>query len=173
MKRYMWLVGSIFLLIPLLFFQSTSALLTKRIDDPNNTFQTGTLNMSVSPSAVFNITNMVPGDFAAKTVTIQNTGNVDFTYVVGAINTGSTNLWTDKTNGLQVEIKKGATTYYSGPVSDVSTNPASPLSLPVGQNDVLTIKVTLPISADNTFQMLTEVITFTFQATQLPGQDRS
>ncbi|WP_315905986.1 hypothetical protein, partial [Priestia koreensis] len=119
------------------------------------------------------ITNMVPGDFAAKTVTIQNTGNVDFTYVVGTINTGSTNLWTDKTNGLQVEIKKGATTYYSGPVSDVSTNPASPLSLPVGQNDVLTIKVTLPISADNTFQMLTEVITFTFQATQLPGQDRS
>ncbi|WP_397428589.1 hypothetical protein, partial [Priestia koreensis] len=49
MKRYMWLVGSIFLLIPLLFFQSTSALFTKRIDDPNNTFQTGTLNMSVSP----------------------------------------------------------------------------------------------------------------------------
>ncbi|WP_367018116.1 TasA family protein [Priestia koreensis] len=173
MKRYMWLVGSVFLLLPLLFFHSTSALFTKQMNDPNNTFQTGTLDMAISPSAVFNISNMVPGDFATKTVTVQNTGSVDFTYVVGAINTGNTNLWTDKTYGLQVEIKKGVTTYYSGPVSDVSANPASPLSLSVGQNDVLTIKVTLPTLADNTFQTLTEVITFTFQATQLPGQDRS
>ena len=153
--------------------EQSSASFTATTTNPGNSFASATLTMSNDKSAsasLISLTNLVPGDTANRTVTITNSGTVGFTYTT-AISTGtSTLLWTDTTNGLQVSVKRGATVLYSGALSGL-TIAASPTIAAAGL-DTLTFDFSLPVSAGNTFQGLTQTFTITYTATQLAGAAR-
>ncbi|HEY6957559.1 MAG TPA: TasA family protein [Candidatus Limnocylindria bacterium] len=148
----------------------TSASFTATTSNPSNTFATATISMSNDkPSAnqLVNITNLVPGDTASRTVTITNTGNAGFTYTAAASATANTLLWSDTTNGLQVTVLRGATTIYTGALKNLAL-PASGTIAAAG-TDTLTFNFSFPSSAGNTFQSLSQDFTITYTATQLAG----
>ena len=151
----------------------SSASFTATTDNPGNSFGSATLSASNDKSAaasLISISNMVPGDTANRTVVISNTGNVGFTYTGAISASASTALWTDTTNGLQVTVKRGATTLYSGALKNLAL--AASGTVAASGTDTLTFDFSLPTSADNTFQTLTQDFTITYTATQLAGSAR-
>jgi hypothetical protein len=152
---------------------SSSASFTATTTNPGNQFGSATLTLSNDKSAaasLISIANLVPGDTAARTVTITNSGTVGFTYVAAISATANTLLWSDTTNGLQVTVLRGATTVYSGPLQSLALA-ASPTIAAAG-TDTLSFTFSLPTTAGNTFQTLTQDFTITYTATQLAGAAR-
>jgi hypothetical protein len=151
----------------------SSASFTATTTNPGNQFGTATLTASNDKSAagaLMSISNMVPGDTANRTVTISNTGNVGFTYVGAISSIATTALWTDTTNGVQVTVKRGAATLYTGPLKNLAL--AASATIAAGGTDALTFDFALPTAADNTFQTLSQDFTITYTATQLAGAAR-
>jgi hypothetical protein len=151
----------------------SSASFTATTTNPANSFGSATLSASNDKSAaasLINISNLVPGDTANRSVTITNTGNAGFTYTGSISSTASTALWTDTTNGLQVTVKRGATTLYTGALKDLAI-PASG-TIAASGTDTLTFDFSLPISGTNAMQSLSQDFTITYTATQLAGTAR-
>jgi hypothetical protein len=151
----------------------SSASFTATTTNPGNSFGSATLTMSNDKSAaasLVNLSNMVPGDTANRTVVISNTGNVGFTYTAAISAVANTLLWSDTTNGVQVTVKRGATTLYTGALKNMVLA-ASP-TVAAGGTDTLTFDFSLPTSAGNTFQTLTQDFTITYTSTQLAGAAR-
>jgi len=151
----------------------TSANFTATSSNPSNTFQSATLSMSNDkPNAndLVNISNLVPGDTANRTVTISNTGNTGFTYSVSISATANTLLWSDTTNGLQVTVKRGAVVLYTGALKNLSLTSSGTIA--AGATDTLTYDFNFPSTAGNSFQNLTQDFTVTYTATQLAGSAR-
>ena len=148
----------------------TAANFTATTVNPSNVFTTATLSLTndkATAGQLVTVSNMVPGDTASRTVTITNTGNVGFTYSGAASATITTVLWTDLTKGLQITAKRGLTTLYTGPLKDLAL-PASGTIAPAA-TDTLTLAFSLPTTADNSFQGLTQTFTITYTAAQLAG----
>ena len=151
----------------------SSASFTATTTNPGNAFGSATLTMSndkSSAGSLVTLTNMVPGDTANRTVVISNTGTVGFTYTAAVSATANTLLWSDTTNGVQVTVKRGATTLYSGALKNLALA-ASP-TVAAGATDTLTFDFSLPTAAGNTFQSLTQDFTITYTSTQLAGAAR-
>jgi spore coat-associated protein N len=151
----------------------SSASFTATTTNPANQFGSATLTMSNDKSAaasLINLTNMVPGDTANRTVTISNTGNAAFTYTAAISAVANTKLWSDTTNGIQVSVKRGAATLYTGALKNLALA-VSPTVAASG-TDALTFDFSLPVGADNTFQTLNQDFTITYTATQLAGAAR-
>jgi hypothetical protein len=152
--------------------EQSSASFTATTTNPGNQFATATLTMSNDKStagSLVSISNMVPGDTAARTVVVTNSGNVGFTYTTAVSATANTLLWSDTTNGLQVTVKRGTTTLYSGALSALSITAST---IAAAGTDTLSFTFSLPTSAGNTFQTLTQDFTITYTATQLAGGAR-
>jgi spore coat-associated protein N len=156
---------------------TSSAAFTATTTNPGNSFASATLAVSNDKSAaasLVSLTNMIPGDTANRTVVIQNTGTgtVGFTYTGAISATASTLLWSDATNGLQVTVTRSGvvTPLYTGTLKNMVLA-ASP-TIAVGGTDTLSFTFSLPTTADNTFQTLTQDFTITYTATQLAGTTR-
>jgi hypothetical protein len=158
---------------------STTATFTAATTNPANTFATATLVISNDkPNAgdLVNITNLVPGDTAQRVVHLTNGGNTGFTYAAAVSSTATTLLWTDTTNGLQASVYRcnncttPANSVYSGALKNLAI-PASATVAAAG-SDYLTFVFSLPTTAGNTFQALTQDFTVTYTATQLAGAAR-
>ena len=101
----------------------SSASFTATTTNPANSFGSATLTMSNDKSAaasLINLANLVPGDTAARTVTITNTGTVGMTYTGAISAVANTLLWSDTTNGIQVTVKRRATTLFTGPLKNLA-----------------------------------------------------
>lgn len=162
----------------------TDANFTATSTSPSNQFATGTLTLSNDKSTagqLVNISAMIPGDTATRTVVITNSGTLSFTYTAAiASNTSpDTLLWTDTTNGLQVIVRQtdasGAVLY---PSSGTAPGPLKNFALPqsatvaASATSTLWMQFSLPTTAGNTFQGLTQSFTITYTATQLTGGAR-
>jgi hypothetical protein len=157
----------------------TTATFTATTTNPGNTFASATLVISNNkPNAgdLVNITNLVPGDTAQRVVQVTNGGNTGFTYAGSISATASTLLWTDTTLGLQASVYRcnncttPANLVYSGALKNLAV-PASGTIAAAG-SDYLTFVFSLPSTAGNTFQSLTQDFTVTYTATQLAGAAR-
>ncbi len=151
----------------------TNANFTATTMNPSNVMGTATLSLTNDKSnagQLVNITNLVPGDTANRTVTITNNGTVGFTYVGSAAPQVNSVLWTDLVNGLQVSVKRGVTVLYSGALKNLALA-ASPTIAPSAA-DTLTFDFSLPTTADNTFQGASQTFAITYTATQLAGSAR-
>jgi hypothetical protein len=161
----------------------------------STTIQSGTLSIDVTQQGFtvpVTTSNFVPGDSLTRAVNLINDGSV----ALGSVTLGTTVttpsvLTSDSTNGLQLAIKAcsvpwtqggtaSAATYTcsgterilgSGPVMNgmVLNNPAS---LAAGATDYLTFAISLPTSADNTFQGKSAALNLTFTGTQRTGTAR-
>jgi hypothetical protein len=159
------------------------------------TIESGTLSINVAQqgySVPVTTAGFLPGDSLTRAVNLVNDGNSPLGSVtLSSIATASSILTTDTTNGLQLTVKKcsvawtqggtaQAPTYTcsgteslvgSGPV--VSTmNLAGAAALNAGGTDHLTFSISLPTTADNTFQGKTASLSLTFTGTQRTGTAR-
>jgi len=152
---------------------------------PGNTFTTGTVDISTSPtSALVTFSGMAPNDQVVNPITVSNAGTLQLRYAV-------TSTTTENTLAAQLDmtIKSGVTTCTTGGFdtdgtvlygpadlgstagTNVVGNPAQgsqagDRTLNAAAGEVLCVKVSLPSSTGNTFQGLTSTATFAFQAEQ-------
>jgi hypothetical protein len=139
-------------------------------------------------------TNIASGDTIERTVDLTNSGTLALSGVVLTTTaTTSSLLDTDATNGLQMQIdncnqawtESGSSPAYTytcgGTSSSVLASRAvigsnltlnNLTSLTSGDTDHLLVTLTLPSSADNTFEGLSSVIQYTFTATQRTATNR-
>jgi len=130
----------------------------------NGTAENDTV-ISISPTEnLFDITNMKPGDWAPRTITVQNSGNKDFVYNMQLQNNGEKKLF----NELLVEIKTGDTELYQGKLAELNSLPERKLTSGTEENFDITIR--FPEHLGNDFQGLTSAFIFSFTA---EGKDSS
>ena len=157
------------------------------------TVQTGTLDINLAqPSGAYAIpvttTNFVPGDSITRSVNLSNDGSTALSSVtLASVSTGASNaLTTDSVNGLQLSLKACSvawtqggtasapsytcsgttTTMYSGPAAAGNVTLSNPASLNPTGVDNLVFSVSLPTTADNTFQNKSASLSITFTGTQ-------
>ena len=163
----------------------------------NTTVATGTLSIDLTqPAGAYaipvSISGLVPGDSITRAVNLVNDGNLAMSSVsVVSTATASSILTTDQTNGLQLSVKgcsvpwtqggtAAAPTYTcSGTQNTLMTGPvvnnaglSNPASLNPGGTDYLTFSISLPATADNTFQGKSAGLSLSFAGAQRSGSAR-
>ena len=161
----------------------------------NTTVATGTVDINLAvPSGGVAIpvttTGFVPGDSLSRAVDLSNNGTSALSGItLQSSATAGSILTTDATNGLQLAVKScsvawtqggtpSAPTYTcSGTQNALATGPAVSTStlnglasMNAGGVDHLVFTVSLPASADNTFQGKSASLSLTFTGTQRTGQ---
>jgi hypothetical protein len=161
----------------------------------STTVNSGTLSINLSQAGYAipaSTSNFVPGDSMTRAVNLNNNGGSPFGAVALATTTSAPSiLTTDLTNGLQMTVKScsvawtqggtaSAPTYTcggttntlgSGPVVSTMALPGLN-SLAAGGTDYLTFSISLPTTADNTFQGKSAPLTLTFTGSQATGGAR-
>jgi len=146
---------------------------TAQAANPANTFTTGTLTIgSSASSALFNSTNMKPGDNASGTVDIANTGSLPGTFTMTTSNPvdnggllGQLNLKIEDcglVSGTGAASCSGANVVYNAKADGVG--PISLGSFAGGAKHRYKIDVTLPSTTLNTFQGKAASIEFDWDA---------
>jgi LPXTG-motif cell wall-anchored protein len=130
------------------FFQSTTVQA-----QTNNS-----LNIDTSPNGfLFNLTNMKPGDWATRKLTIQNRGSEDFQYNTQArFKGGSKDLY----NEFLLKVWDSTGVLHSGKLKDF--NGLSPRYLKSKHEEDLMFEVKLPYELGNQFQGLALEVEFKF-----------
>jgi spore coat-associated protein N len=160
-----------------------------------STISSGTLSIDVTQQGFtvpVTTSNFVPGDSLTRAVNLVNDGSS----ALGSVSLASTVatpsvLTTDTTNGLQLAVKSCSVPYTQGGTASAATYTCSgtervlgmgpvvnnmtlsnPASLVAGATDYLTFSISLPASADNTFQGKSAALSLTFTGTQRTGSAR-
>jgi spore coat-associated protein N len=141
--------------------------------NPSNTFTAGTLSIgSSSSSALFNATNLKPGDTVPGTVDIQNTGSLPGTFTLSTSHITDTSsllgqldlkiedcgLW----SGTTAPTCSGANVLYSGKAASVGTVNLS--SFAANAKHRYLFNVTVPTAISNTFQGASATVQFDWNA---------
>jgi len=170
------------------FTDSTTALDAKVTSgtlslDLNATNSTATLPMTAA--------TFVPGDSISRSIDLANSGNLDFASIsMVTTATASSVLDTDKTNGLQLSVTSCPVAWTETVVNKVATySCANPTTLANGPavgtanfpqlaaltakgTDHLVLTLSLPGTADNTFQNKTSALSVSFTGSQKTGTNR-
>lgn len=107
---------------------------------------------------LFNVHNMKPGDWAPRTITVQNNGTKDFTYQMSLRNDGEEKLF----NELLLEINDSKTVLYEGKLADFTK--LSPRNLSTSKQEKLDLTVIFPEYLGNEFQGLDAEFSILFTA---------
>lgn len=157
----------------------------------SNTFNTGTVSLTASPtSAIWTaVTAGAPGDRATGSLTVNNAGSLELRYAVTGSNTDSTlaaamNLRIGLRGGGSCDFpyhnSDGTTTtltddtqLFAGALntaaligSNAQGSQAGDRTLAASASEVLCFAVVLPTSAGNSLQGLSNTTTFTFDSEQ-------
>jgi hypothetical protein len=117
------------------------------------------VDITLSPKdTLFSISNMKPGDWAPRTITVKNSGSKDFTYQMESRNNGDTKLF----NELLMEIKAEDKELYSGKLAEFKSVEARKLAS--GNEENLDITIRFPEHLGNEFQGLEASFTLNFTA---------
>ncbi|MDP8903730.1 MAG: CalY family protein [Chloroflexota bacterium] len=154
------------------------AAFTDSADVDGNSFTTGTVDISTSPTtALFTVPTMMPGDASYGELTVSNSGTASLRYTMStaATNADSKNL----RDQLRLEVRQKATGTCSADftgtpvVNEVALQGAaisSARTVAVSGSETLCFKVSLPFSTGNDYQGATTTATFTFSAEQTANQ---
>lgn len=152
---------NIFRLIPFLLLISMICFypITKVFADDGKDTAENELDISLSQTGnLFEISNMKPGDWAPRTITVQNSGSEDFVYQMQVQNNGDEKLF----NELMLEIKEGDTELYLGKMAAFKS--LSERSLASSAEETLDITIRFPEHLGNEFQGLETAFVFSFIA---------
>ena len=163
----------------------------------NTTVASGTLSIDLTqPAGAYaipvSVTGMVPGDSITRAVNLVNDGTLGLSSVsVVSTATAPSVLTTDATNGLQLSVKSCSVPWTQGGTASAPTYACSatqstimlgpvvsnaalsnPASLNPGGSDYLTFSISLPATADNTFQGKSAGISLSFTGAQRSGSAR-
>ena len=117
------------------------------------------IDINLSPKdTLFSISNMKPGDWAPRTITVKNSGSKDFTYHMQLSNTGEKKLFDE----LLLEIKAVDKELYQGKLAEFKSVPARKVAS--GGKESLDITIRFPEHLGNDFQGLEAAFTLNFTA---------
>ncbi|WP_272031514.1 TasA family protein [Oceanobacillus kimchii] len=118
------------------------------------------IELSITPDDfLFNIENMKPGDWAPRTLTINNSGSSEFEYQMSVENNGNDKLF----NELLLLIEDvDQNKLYDGKISEFSSIPSRYLD--AENHEDLHITVTFPEHLGNEFQGVSSSFSFIFYA---------
>ncbi|ATP41712.1 hypothetical protein CSE16_17675 [Solibacillus sp. R5-41] len=154
-------MNKLFRFLPLLLLISGICFLpvtTVFADDENGTDK-NEIEISISPKdTLFNISNMKPGDWAPRVITVKNSGSKDFDYQMQLRNDGEEKLF----NELLLEIKAGDEELYQGKLAAFKSLPIRKLA--TGSGEDLDITIRFPEHLGNEFQGLLTAFDFIFTA---------
>ena len=185
-KRILLALGATLTVASLAGGAVSLALFTSTVTVPANTFSTGSVALSTSPTtALVTFAAMAPGDQVTAPITVSNDGTLALRYAISSVATNT------DTKGLKdqlvLTIKSGVTTctnagyaadgtsIYTGDldssagklVGDSAAGADSgDRALAVSSNEVLCFHVCLPGSTGDAFQGATTTATLTFAAEQ-------
>jgi len=165
MSKLFRLIPCLLLLSGICFFPITSVFADGKNDTDKNE-----INISISPKdTLFDISNMKPGDWAPRTITVKNSGSKDFVYQMQLQNSGDKKLF----NELLLEIKAADKELYQGKIAAFKSLPTRKLIS--GSEENLDITIRFPEHLGNDFQGLTSafVLTFTAEGRDNPGNGGS
>jgi len=174
------------------------SLFTDSVSAGPQTVASGTVDIALGTGQPNRLTvgasDVAPGDTIQRAVDITNAGTIGFASVSLTTSATTTSvLDTDATNGLQMAVDRcsvpwtegGAAPAYtyacpgvrtiavaSRPVIGANLGLGALASLTPAGTDHLLVTLTLPTSADNTFQTQTSTIAYTFDAQQRAGTSR-
>lgn len=146
---------------------ATSAAWSDTEVNPNNYFETGTLNLTINPTtAMFNATGIYPGWSQTQQLAVTNAGTVPLNYDIVASNSaGDATLYNSAAFKLDIGTTSGGTDVYSGTVAGLTTL-GSVRALASGASETLYFTVKLDATAPNGLQGTNTTVDFTFNATQ-------
>ena len=147
-------------------FNSTSA-------NPGNVVTAGNLKHT-NTGALLTVDKIKPGETQpAGTVTITNTGDIDGVFTVDKVvqndSTGPANPFVDR---LELTIKSGADTVYSGPLNAMTASDAGTITPGASKTYTFSVKFldgndvspAVPNGADNVYQQATATVKFDWEA---------
>lgn len=150
-----------FQILPLLLLFSWVSLspVTSVHAEGENDTEKQEIDISLTPTdTLFKVSNMKPGDWAPRTVTVKNVGSKDFDYQMQLQNNGDEKLF----NELLLEIKAGDKELYQGKLTDFKSLPIRKLA--TGNEENLEVMIRFPEHLGNEFQALQSSFAFTFTA---------
>lgn len=154
MKQLLKVLQCAMLVTGMCFVSVTTAMAA----DENNTEQKE-IDISLLPKeALFTITNMKPGDWAPRTITVINTGSKDFSYQMQVQNSGDKKLF----NELLMEVKAGDVELYNGKLAKF--NSIAGRKLATGTEENLDITIRFPEHLGNEFQNASSSFVLIFTA---------
>lgn len=160
-------MNKLFRLFPFLLLISAICfypVMSVQADTENNKTEKD-LDISLSAKEnLFDISNMKPGDWAPRTLTVQNSGIEDFVYQMLVENSGETKLY----NELLLEIKAGDQELYQGKLAAFNSLPERELIS--GTKENLDITIRFPEHLGNEFQGLNASFVFSFVAEARDGE---
>ncbi|MFY0544547.1 TasA family protein [Brevibacillus sp. H7] len=157
-----------------------------------NTMAMGTLDLSVNPSTVFNLSNMKPGDWVNGSYTIANTGELDIAKVLlstsynvtdNGLPNGSEDIGEHIFVNCKVNTDHGEVIVFNKSLAELAelTEDNRPDlidwdgegHLPVEDIDDIVFNIEFRDNGDNqnVFQGDEVALTWTFEATQTDGED--
>lgn len=138
---------------------------TSQVKITGNTFETGTIEISVTPaSAVFNLNNMAPGIWSEKDIIMRNSGTLDYEYSTQAELADDNENAQKLFNAVWAEIYDEANELVDENwLSQLNTPPRY---LESSDSETLKIKLKLDDDADNSYQNLTASFNLVFDAIQ-------
>ena len=163
------------------------ALFTDTASVGSNTFTTGTVDLTTSPTtALVTFSNMAPGDTTTQSLVVNNAGTLAYRYAISstATNTDAKGLkdqlvLTIKTidvttpatpcdNFDGTQLYTGDTDSTAGKLVGDNTSgaQAGDRNLSASASETLCFRVNLPTATGNAFQNATTTVTFTFDAEQ-------
>ncbi|MBD8033821.1 M73 family metallopeptidase [Solibacillus merdavium] len=151
----------LFQILPLLLLLGCMSLfsVTSAFADDESTAENNEINISLSPEeTLFDITNMKPGDWAPRTITVKNIGSKDFDYLMQIQNSGDEMLF----NELLLEIKAADEELYQDKLADFKSLPIRKLA--TGNEENLDVTIRFPEHLGNEFQGLHASFDFIFTA---------
>ena len=158
----------------------SSAVLTSSSTNPGNSFQASNLDISNGGNnAVISVSGMHPGGNAQGDVTITNTGDIP----VSAMDLSSSLIGDTAPNGGHIasvltltitDTTNGGSVVYSGPATPMTNEPLRLPGDPVtpsdpwsaGEQRTYHFQLSFPNNSDNTFQLSTATIRYTWKASQ-------
>ncbi len=164
---------------------ATLALFTDTVAVGANTFSTGTVDLTTSPTtALVTFSNMAPGDKVTNPITVSNPGSLQYRYAVTSTTTENV-----LATALTLAIKSGVTACTNGGFGtdgavvraaaalgnttaiNVIGDPAQGAqtgdrTLAAAGSEILCFQAELPLSTGNTSQNISTTATLSFQAEQ-------
>ncbi|MCM3636604.1 CalY family protein [Sporosarcina luteola] len=134
---------------------------TGAVADETNATDKKEVDISLSPKeTLFDVSNMKPGDWAPRTLTVKNTGSKDFVYHMQLRNrtSGDDKLF----NELLLEVKAGELELYQGKMAAFTS--LSDRDITSGSEENLDITIRFPEHLGNDFQGLNAAFVFDFTA---------
>ncbi|MEP7158802.1 MAG: TasA family protein [Chloroflexota bacterium] len=157
------------------------ALFTDDATVDNNTFTTGTIDISTTPAtALFNVSAMMPGDSVYGQLNVANGGTGQLRYAMTSSSTVDSQNLADQ---VELEIREKAAGTCAGDFTGTVVMSTTALSaaafgdpgagadtddrvLNASASENLCFKASLPGSTDDSYQGATTTTTFTFSAEQ-------